>query len=495
MKKRRRAYSTRACPDRMGRRAMMKRSVFGAAASWTVPSFLGHTISTLDAFAQSAPPAGGSGGPILVVVQMEGGNDGLNMVVPYDVTTPDDPAISLTTTPTQIYYAERPGLAIPGVSVLPLNLSGGGSSGFGLHPAMSNLHDLWTGFSGVEASQLAVINGVGYPNANLSHFTSTDFWNTARPNQLGADGWLGRFFDHVCSGAGGCEPTIGMNLNDRPSLAFQPATTNAGITTSNLRNFGWRDEDYGYQVTDKSMETLYRRMIGVDHPYDDGIDAVSEALAFVQQSAQSAMLSSATIADALEAGNGVFPQATEWAGLADDNYLGDRLYDVAAMIGGGMTTQVYYVSQGGYDTHGDQRDGTGPLTGNHANLLGGLDEAIGAFAAEMKAQGNWDRVLLMTVSEFGRKVIENGSQGTDHGAAAPMLAVGGGVNGGIHGALPSLSAGNRIKNDSLDPTVDFRQVYRTVLENWLGVPTGQLSAVLPSAPADFTPVPFVNSFS
>jgi uncharacterized protein (DUF1501 family) len=493
MKKNRRQKQRQTHPDRMGRRDMIKRSVYGAAATWTVPSFVAHSLSTLDAIALGAPP---EGGPILVVVQMEGGNDGLNMVVPHDITTPDDPAIDLTRTPSDIYYAERASLAIPADQVLPLELSGGSSTGFGLHPAMVKLHELWTGFGGAEASQLAVINGVGYPNANLSHFSSTDFWNTAKPNQLGTDGWLGRFFDHVCSEAGGCEPTIGMNLNDRPSLAFQPVTTNAGITTSDLRNFGWRDEGYGYGVTDESMETLYRRVIGVDHPYEDGIDQVSEALAFVQQSAQSAMISSATIAGALDAGEGTFPMASAaWDALADGNYLGERLYDVAAMIGGGMTTQVYYVSQGGYDTHGDQRDGAGPATGNHANLLGALDGAMGAFAAEMKAQGNWDRVLMLTVSEFGRKVIENGSQGTDHGAAAPILAVGGGINGGVHGSLPSLSGANRIKNDSLDPTVDFRRVYRTVLENWLGVPAGQIATILPSAPADFTPVPFVNAYT
>ncbi|MEM7143870.1 MAG: DUF1501 domain-containing protein [Verrucomicrobiota bacterium] len=473
----------------IGRREMMRRSVYGAAATWTVPSFLGHTMSTLDAFASSAPPAGGSGGPIVVIVQMEGGNDGLNTVVPHDVTAVDDPAVG-TATVSEIYYAERPTLAIPAENVLPL-----GSTGFGLHPALTNLHGLWTGNGGTDPNRLAVVNGVGYPNANLSHFTSTDFWNTAQPNEPVRDGWVGRYFDHVCAGGGECDPALGVALDDRPTLAFRTATSNAGITTANPGNFGWRDEYYGYMVEDPSMERLYRRMTGVDHPYDDGIDPSSEALAFVKQSAQSAMISSESIRCALDAGSGSFPLATEWASVASNNYLADQMRDVASLIYGGMETQVYHVSQGGYDTHADQRDGGGSLTGTHTNLLTMLDEAIGAFVAEMKAQGNWDRVLLVTVSEFGRKVIENGSAGTDHGAGAPLFATGGGVNGGLYGSLPSLSAANRIKNDSLDPTVDFRKVYRTVLESWLGVPQGQIADILPSAPADFTPISFVTPFS
>ncbi|MEM8956045.1 MAG: DUF1501 domain-containing protein [Verrucomicrobiota bacterium] len=473
----------------IGRREMLRRSVYGAAATWTVPGFLGHTVGTLDAFASSAPPEGGSGGAILMIVQLEGGNDGLNMVVPHNVTTVDDPVLG-TATVSEIYYAERPTLAIPAESVLPL-----GSSGFGLHPALTNLYGLWTGSGGNDENRLAIVNGVGYPNANLSHFTSTDYWNTAQPNEPVRDGWVGRYFDHVCSGGGDCDPALGVTLNERPTLAFRTATSNAGITTRDPGNFGWQDEYYGYMVEDPSMERLYRRMTGVNHPYDDGIDPASEALAFVKQSAQSAMISSESIQCALDAGGGTFPLAAEWDSVASNNYLAGQMRDVASLIYGGMDTQVYYVSQGGYDTHADQRDGLGASSGTHANLLGMLDEAIGAFVAEMKAQGNWDRVLVVTVSEFGRKVIENGSFGTDHGAGAPVLAVGGGVNGGLYGTLPSLSAANRIKNDSLDPTVDFRKVYRTVLENWLGISSGQIATILPSAPSDFTPISFVTPFS
>lgn len=450
------------------RRRFLRRSVFGGAAAWTLPAFLNNTLLRLDAGAADNPPSG-AGGPILVIMQLSGGNDQLNTLIPY----------------TNSYYVNaRPAMALSPAAHSAIAIGGApaldGASGFdepvALHPLLGNFGQFW------DDGDLAVINGVGYPNPNLSHFTSFDYYHSAKPNEFVTDGWLGRFFDHQCAG---CPPQTAMHLSNGPTLALRSVQGNiASVSTSYPSGMGWQH----FNERSASLEALYRKAIGIDHPVDSGISAADDALAYVQRSAHAALLSSVDVTRAIGAANssGSFPHVA-----FPNSNLGNNFRDVAAMIEGRLDTCIYYVEQGGYDTHGGQISGNDPVAGTHAYLLYQLNAALGAFVAEMKAQGNWDRVLILTFSEFGRKVIQNGSLGTDHGAAQTLFAMGGQVNPGFYGKLPDLAPAARIKNDSLVHNVDFRQVYRTVLEKWMGVPASAMGAIFPSQPSNFSTLDFV----
>jgi uncharacterized protein (DUF1501 family) len=434
----------------------------GAAAGWTVPAFLGEAFFGREARAQGLG-LGGPGGPVVVVVQMGGGNDVLNTVVPYD--TPDS----------AVYYAERPNLAIPPEVVLPLG------GGLGLHPALPRLKALW------DAGELAVVNGVGYPNPNLSHFKSFDSWHTGRPNEVSSSGWLGRFFDHACSGAGGgCPATLGVSQHAGSSLAFAGAGA-TGVTVGGLDRFAWSDLlPYRDALDGRNLEAFRELLAGGGSEATGG-----DVRAYLHRVAHSALASTALVREALDASSRPGFPHVEFPTSA----LGVGLRNVAAMVHSDLPAAVYYLDQSGYDTHARQvaDDPQGrPLLGTHAALLADLDASLGAFAAEMRAQGNWDRVLVFTFSEFGRKVAENASLGSDHGAAMSVFATGGGVVPGFYGAYPSLARASRIKNDSLLYNTDFRRVYRTVLERWLGVPATAIGDILPGAPpGSFEPIPFL----
>lgn len=457
------------------RRRMIGRSSLAMASAWTLPPVLERLFLGLEARAQGGGPAAPGEGPIVVIVEMNGGNDALNTVVPYQG---GDSAT---------YYGERPTLAIPPEAVLPLD------DRFGLHPALANLKALWDG-AGAGASELAVVHGVGYPSPNLSHFTSTDFWHTGRPNALATDGWLGRFFEHRCE-SGACDPSVGIDLSQAGGLAFQSSEGHSGIAVARPAGFRWTATRDGR--ADPETERLFRRLVEIEPGVADSPSSVRDGLAFVRDAARRALASSRELAGALETVASAGGLATEFP----DSALGRQLASVASLVRGGMPTEIFYAYQGGFDTHAEQFGVVGeaspdPLAGRHADLLAELDAALGAFVREMKAQGNWERVLVFTVSEFGRKVPENGSRGTDHGAGSCLLAMGGGVVGGRFGKAPSLAAPDRVKNHSLQYHVDFRDVYATVLRRWLGVAAADLPALLPSAPSGgWNLLPFVRDFS
>ena len=445
------------------RRRFIKHSLWGATACWTIPSFLDNTLHGLDARASSARPAGADG-PILVVVQLAGGNDSLNTVIPYTNAT---------------YLSARPNLNIT-QGVLPLGntdmLGQVAPQTVALHPGLGRFHELW------EGGDLAIVNGVGYPNPNLSHFTSFDYWHTAEPHNPIRDGWLGRFFDHQCSG---CDPTSAFNMDNRAALAFLSSQgTSANVDAKVPAEIAWKD--FSSTRGNIDLENSYRHLIGLDHPLDSGVSDQDEVLAYVQRSSHNAMISARTIYNVLDSQGDGFPYSNSWA--EDPSKLEKDFKNVAALIAGGLDTSIYYMHQGGYDTHNNQISAD-PDNNRHDNLLAELNTAIGAFADEMKAQGVWDRVLLFTFSEFGRKVIENGSNGTDHGAAASLFAMGGAVNPGFYGLFPDLD--DREKKDSLKYNVDFRRVYRTALQNWLGLPASALSEVFPNQPSEFSPLGFI----
>ena len=365
---------------------------------------------------------------ILVLVELQGGNDGLNTVIPFG----DD-----------AYFRARPTLAIRKPKVLPLQ------GGFGLHPELTGLKSLH------DDGHLAIVHGVGYPNPYRTHFRSTEIWQTASDsNKTERHGWLGRYFDSCCEGA---DPAIGISIGSPQSPQAFAAEKRRGISFANPSQFRF---DLRKSSDPDAAEEFFRSVNEMDHEMQGGsigmldgpADMEGDTLDFLQRTALDATVSSDKI---LETVAKTKPPAAYPPGK-----LADSLNLVARLIAGGMPTRVYYVSQGGYDTHSKQE-------GSHARLMGELGAALSAFTADLKAQGNFDRVLTMTFSEFGRRVAENASQGTDHGAAAPMFLLGGKIQPGLHGQAPSLE---KLDRGDLIHTVDFRNIYATILENWLQAP-------------------------
>jgi uncharacterized protein (DUF1501 family) len=438
------------------RRSFLRTSVLGAAASWTLPAFIDRTFFALNAQAENSATqiVTGKDGPILVVLQQAGGNDGLNMLPPWA----DD-----------AYHRARPTLGHPADKVLKLD-------GYcGLHPALTPLKALY------DEGHLSVIQGVGYPNPNRSHFRSTEIWQTASDSNRNVPyGWLGNYFDNCCQGA---PPTVGVAIGGQAPQAFaSPHPT--GVTFANPEQYRWIDHEakqgamsaaefYFRQINQPdeessgmAPESAGAAVGGLDTSAGGSIGSISgsgaahafdgNSLDFLERTALDAQLSSDKV---LEIARKTRPLASY-----PHSQIADSLSLVARMIAGGLPTRVYYVSHGGYDTH----QGEAPT---HQRLMTELGAALGAFCADLKAQGNFDRVMLMTFSEFGRRVEQNASGGTDHGAAAPMLVLGGGVRPGMFGKYPSLT---QLYEGDLMYNVDFRSVYATALERWLRVPSKQV---------------------
>jgi uncharacterized protein (DUF1501 family) len=413
------------------RRHFLKTSFLGGAAAWTVPVFLERTFFALDAAAagSSLQTATGRDHPILVIVQLAGGNDGLNTVIPYSKDA---------------YYAARPRLAVPASSLLKLD------DHTGLHPSLTGLKSLY------DEGLAAIVQGVGYPNPNRSHFRSTDIWQTATDaDQVSHHGWIGKYFDACCAGE---DPTVGVAIGKQEPLAFSAATPK-GIAFNQPNQFKYQaagsadpegvEESFREMGSSSDEENMSGGSIGMlagARPHGDEAD-------FLQRTALDAQMSSDKVREVTSKFqvSKPFPKSQ----------LGNGLELVARLIAGSMPTRVYYVSQGGYDTHSNQK-------GTHERLLKDLDASLAAFLAEMKAMKALDRVVVMTFSEFGRRVAENASGGTDHGAAAPLFVMGGGVSAGLHGSYPSLTELNR---GDLVHTTDFRSVYATLLEDWLKAPS------------------------
>lgn len=414
------------------RRKFLRTGVLGGAVAWTIPSFLEKTFLALDASAADAAiqTLTGKDGPILVVLQMAGGNDGLNTVVPHGL----DP-----------YYIARPNIGIAPEKVLKIN------DQIGLNPRLAGMRGLY------DSGDLAIIQGVGYPNPNRSHFRSTDIWQTASDaNKFEREGWLGRYFDACCKGE---DPAIALSVGRQAPMAFT-AKLPKGITLSKPEQFRFISEASSDPA---ATEEMFRDMNAVDDDANSGASVASlgggqasgegDTADFVRRTALDAQVSS----DKVLAITKKFKSTVTYP----QSQLAGSLSLVARLIGGGMPTRVYYVSQGGYDTHSGQ-------LASHDRLMGDLDGAVKSFVADLKAQGNFDRVMLMTFSEFGRRVAENNSGGTDHGAAAPMFVLGGGVKPGIYGEQPSLL---KLNDGDLIYNVDFRNVYASVLDKWLKAPS------------------------
>lgn len=418
------------------RRRFLRTSLLGAAASWTLPIFLEKTFFALDAMAADSLTQfpTGKDGTILVVLQMAGGNDGLNMVTPFA----DD-----------AYHRARPKLALPANKILRLN------SYAGLNPRLTGLKSLF------DDGHLAVIQGVGYPNPDRSHFRSTEIWQTASDaNKTEREGWLGRYFDNCCAGA---DPTVGVAISTETPQAFT-ARTPTGVVFSRPGQFRFNSSPERGPAKN-SEEAFYRQLLqpndeAIAAPEGGSIGAISGATAsdlstadFLQRTALDAQISSDKILSIARRSKSAVPYP--------HGQLANSLSLIARMIGGGLTTRVYYASQGGFDTHAGQEHA-------HEHLMTELNDALAAFVADLKHQGNFERVLLITFSEFGRRVAENANGGTDHGAAAPMFVLGGRVKPGLFGKYPSLT---ELDKGDLKFNTDFRSVYASVLEQWLRAPS------------------------
>jgi uncharacterized protein (DUF1501 family) len=433
------------------RRDFLRTSVLGGALSWTVPAFLANTFSALQAEAagSATQTATGKDSTILVVLQMAGGNDGLNTVVPYA---------------NDYYHQARPRIGLPANSILKIN------DEVGLHQSLAGFKNLY------DAGQLSIIQGAGYPNPNRSHFRSTEIWQTASDaDKVESYGWIGRYFDNACHGA---DPTVGVNIGHQMPQAFS-AKTPTGISLDNPQSYrfmtgGRHSADGEMNADEKSFRELNQpesgdnsgTTIGAIHGPTAHPGSVMD---FLERTALDAEMSSDKI---LAITKRVDNQATY-----PNSHLASGLKLVAKLIGGGLPTRIFYVSQGGYDTHTNQ-------VGQQDRLLQDLGDSVKAFVQDLQAQGNFQRVLMMTFSEFGRRVAENANGGTDHGAAAPLFVIGHKVKAGLHGKYPSL-APQDLTNGDLRYNVDFRSVYAGVLEDWLKTKSQ------PILGAKFKPLPLV----
>jgi uncharacterized protein (DUF1501 family) len=419
------------CPNLLTRRVFLRTSLLGAAFSWTIPVFLERTFMELNAQAadSSIQTMTGKDHPILVVLQLAGGNDGLNTLVPFE----DD-----------LYFKARPTLAIPKEQVLSLD------GLVGLSPNLAPLKDLYDG------GNLAIVQGVGYPNPNRSHFRSTEIWQTASDSQQNlTKGWIGRYFDSCCAGA---DPTVGVVLGEQLPEAFNAAHP-TGVAIGRPANLGFDREN------DPDESRLFAELNGLEPASMSG-DSIGNlsgpsksgvsALEYLQRTALDAQVSTEKIKQVLK---GTKNEATY-----PRNQLSNSLALISRLIAGGLPTRVYYASQGGYDTHAGQSN-------THKRLLSELAASLAAFCNDLKAKGIFDRVLVMTFSEFGRRVKENANGGTDHGTAAPMFVCGGAVKPGLYGRQPSL---NGLDAGDLLYTVDFRSVYSSILANWMKAPAAHV---------------------
>jgi uncharacterized protein (DUF1501 family) len=366
-------------------------------------------------FLMRAATAQANSGKILVVLEMSGGNDGLNTVIPI----------------TDAAYAKaRPGIAIKAADAVKI------SDKISLHPSLKPLGAMF------EAGQVAVVPGAGYPKPNRSHFESMDIWQTGSPTLSNSErtGWMARYFDsqgHLKS-----DPLSGVTLGATLPLALWKEASPVSVI-GNASEFGFHN-----RANDRDKQTAALREL-----YGQGAVASGPG-EFVRSIGSETFQSSDKVREAIKKYDA---KAGDTAGYPRYNGLGESLQTVARLITGGIPTRIYYVSIGGFDTHANQ-------PWQHGHLLQQTADAVAAFFRDLKLQGRDKDVLLMTFSEFGRRVQENGSNGTDHGAAGPMFVVGPGVKGGIHSDYPSLED---LDDGDLKHTVDFRSVYATVLEKWL----------------------------
>jgi uncharacterized protein (DUF1501 family) len=362
----------------------------------------------------------------LVVLYLSGGNDSLSMVVPYR-----DP----------FYQSRRPNIMIPAANVLQIGTDSSNVA-LGLHPRLGGLKQIF------DQGRLAVIQRTGYPNQSRSHFQGTDIWSTADPANSTGLGWVGRYLDALPSPL---DPLVGWNTTrDLPHVLQSGHVAVPAIP--NPATYSFLSPNAGAEaLAERNTALRINSHVPVDQP----------SLSFVYGSAQAAMATLDRVSTvASYAGTANYPQ---------NNSLAQALKAVAGAMVRGIGTRIFYVTTGGFDTHSAQN----PANGTYANLMTTLNDGLLAFYNDLNNQGLLTDTLVLSFSEFGRRISENGSNGTDHGAASVMLAMGGRVSGGLYGTAPNLNldpANPTLENNAGDVhfETDFRSVYAQVIDQWLG---------------------------
>ena len=389
------------------RRDFLVRGLYGVGVGAGLPLILSRTSAALAAQALQGTSIEKHPERILVVLELAGGNDGLNTVVPYG-----DPA----------YYRARPKLGIPEREVIKV------ADGHGFHPSMVAFERLY------KDGSLAVVHGCGYDHPSLSHFSSMGFWHTGVPNGGESLGWLGRLADETYNAS---TRNMIVDLGTSQSLAVRSRRHSPLVFDDPTR--------FRREGTDGEKHAL----VELSKPKTTG----NATLEFLASTAQNATESSDFVR---EASAGYRTPVDYGAGGG----IGTNLQRVAALIAAGMPTRLYYVTYQGnsFDTHVQQAD-------LHSRLLMYTADAVRGFIEDLKRIGRADEVAVMIFTEFGRRVEENGSLGTDHGTATPMFIVGKGVKGGFYGTHPSLTD---LDDGNMKMTTDFRRVYATMIKEWLG---------------------------
>lgn len=367
---------------------------------------------------------------VLIMINLNGGNDGLNTVIPKDQLS--------------LYNGLRSNIAIPENLILPLN----NTPETGLHPVMTGMKQLY------DENKLAIIHSVSYPNPNYSHYQANQIWMTASPSDSSANsGWLGRYLDTRYPGYPNSYPN--PTMEDPLAIQIDYLTSTVMMGSQQAMSININNPDQFAQLVGSSIVTS---------PNDLPCCEAGNLIAFVRQQQILSIGYAGEIKAASDAGvnTAVYPSS---------NKLGEQLKIIARLIHGGLKTKVFMVTQYGYDTHAGQI-GTDTITGQHANLLKELSDAITTFQRDLELQGIADKVIGMTYSEFGRRANSNNSRGTDHGVAAPLFVFGTNIKRRVVGYNPNLSDLDNYfggSNYDLKMQIDFRRVYRDILRGWFGV--------------------------
>lgn len=430
----------------MRRRDFLRNTV---PAGVMLPSLInGMTVKAFGAeslLMQGLFPATTDTDHVLVIVQLNGGNDGLNTVIPIEYF-PN-------------YIRARSNMYIPQQKVLGLS----GNDRVGFHPAMTGMQALYND------GKMSVIHSVGYPQPNFSHFRATDIWMSASDSkEVVNSGWTGRYLNYEYPNFPNGYPNSSMpdplaiQIGSTTSLALQGPAVSMGMSISNPSNF-------------------YNLIAGVQDPAPN--TPAGKELTYIRKVAQQ----TTAYAEVIKTASAKVTQQAEYP----NNSLAAQLKIVARLIAGGLKTRIYMVSYGGFDTHSAQVNSLDHTTGTHANLLKNVSDSIKAFQDDLTLQKVEDRVLGMTFSEFGRRIKSNGSTGTDHGSAAPMFVFGKNVDSGVIGDTPNMPVTASF-NDNLPFQYDFRSVYATILNKWLCVEADDLEQIMLK---NFQVLPIVNSLA
>ena len=384
------------------RRAFLQMGTL-ATSSFLIPQFL-------KAFEGPGKPLAGN--KVLVILQLSGGNDGLNTVIPVR---------------NDIYYRERPALGIQREKTLQL------TGEAGLHPELTGFKALY------DEGNLAILNNVGYPNPDRSHFRSMDIWQSASASsEFKNTGWLGRWLDEQCAQCD--KPTQALEIDDTLSLA---------LSGDRMKGIALKDPARLYK---DCQDPFFRQILQTGNK-----PLAGDSGSYLYQ----------VLAETISGAGYIFEQSKVHSGNAvyPNSEIGKNLKTIASLICSDINTRVYYLSLGSFDTHVNQED-------RQRKLFSEMNEAVQSFVSDLKSNQRFDQVLMMTFSEFGRRVSQNASGGTDHGTANNMFLIGGGLKkAGLLNDMPDLSS---LSEGDLQYLLDFKNVYATVLKKWLGADDGKI---------------------